>query len=166
MRKKTSAERMWKLQEKFKDEIDLTDAEIYKASKRKLTSKIREKQKYKRNRNPKLLEEYRLKGKLKKREQQAKNKNCDNASSITQRNKWIRLKRQKNDIKELNKQAKNLELKVKMFCNENRCLKKGINNEIDTSLETDSSTSSASEILFQSVLPRTKVRAKQRLKFT
>lgn len=74
MRKKTSAERMWKLQEKLKDEIYLTDAEIYKASKRKLTSKIREKQKYKRNRNPKLLEEYRLKGKLKKREQQAKNK--------------------------------------------------------------------------------------------
>lgn len=108
----------------MKDEIDLTDAEIYKASERKLISKIREKQKYKRSRNPKLLEEYRLKGKLKKREQQAKNKNCDNASSITQRKKWIRLKRQKNDIKELNKQAKNLELKVKIFCNENRCLKK------------------------------------------
>lgn len=45
-------------------------------------------------------------------------------------------------------------------------LKKRINNEIDTSLETDSSTRSASEILFQSVSPRTKVRAKQRLKFT
>lgn len=45
-------------------------------------------------------------------------------------------------------------------------LKKRINNEIDTSLETDSSTSSASEILFQSVSPRTKVRAKQRMKFT
>ena len=42
---------------------------------------------------------------------------------------------------------KNLEMKVKMSNNENWHLKRRINNEIDTSLETDSSTSSASEIL-------------------
>lgn len=41
----------------------------------------------------------------------------------------------------MNKHVKNLELKVKMFRNENRCLKRRINNEIDTSLKTGSSTS-------------------------
>ena len=60
-------------------------------------------------------------------------------------NFWIA--HQITNIKEKNKHMKNLEMKVKMSNNENWHLKRRINNEIDTSLETDSSTSSASEIL-------------------
>ena len=76
--------------------MDSTDTEMYKASKRKRISKIREKwNKQKSQANRKIQTQQKN---LKRESCKQKNKNCDKESNITQRNEMIGFKQEKNII--------------------------------------------------------------------
>ena len=143
------------------------DKAKHREDERKRVAKIREKQKEERKLNKEMDNMYREKEILRKREQRKRKKLSEmksKSSSITERNRKIATRKRKNNIYRLKGDREGLLLKVKMFTNENRRLKRKLNSPmIEESSENEKEVDVSKEIL-QNVSPAGKKRALKRLK--
>ena len=167
MGKTTSAERMRKLRERRSKQEDY-DHEKFKEKERKRIANYRLKRKKEVEKSKHKLEEQRRKERVRKQiQRQAKkgNKKQDGRISANAKSGRKRADRRK---KTTNEKIDNLTLKVKLFKNENRRLKRrileNVENVDDISEDNDTlNTDSEDSVLLSSVSPSAKLRAKKRL---
>ena len=151
MGKTTSAERMKKLRQKRRED-PLFDEEKFKEKERKRINEIRKK-KNRLKRTSKEIEESRTYERLRKRKQRELKRNKEKVDKRKVSNiRNGRRRREEQKLRDKN-EISNLKLKVKLFTNENRRLKRKMN---------ESCASSDSSIL-DSVSPSARKRAKKRL---
>ena len=148
MQKTTSRERMHKLCNKQRMD-DNFDPDERQEKERKRIAAIRKRQKLQREQKDNLKENYRLKETEQKRKYRQKNPNRDSASNIMQRNKTTEEKSCRQNIVVKNDEMKILQLKVKVFLNEARRLKRKLDmcEESGDNDDTDSSNSTETEFL-------------------
>ena len=165
---KPGKERMKELRQRRKDDASF-DIEGHKEKERKRIASLRKKQKAQRSQDPELMSMYREKEKLRKREQRLKTKNRrDQNLNRSEVNKRLGIKRRRKHQETKNGEIKKLELKVKMFENLNRRLKRRLNktNEVSSSQESFSDAITASSVVLDCVSPSAKKRAIRRIKLS
>ena len=151
---KTSAERMKKLREKRKADPEY-DTEKFKEKERKRIARYRNIRKEKRSQQE--IEEYRKNERLRKRKQREKQKEVAEKydGQLSSNIKSARKRKARNN-KVTRDEINNLKLRVKLFSNENRRLKRKLNSSVQSEVVEqfeDSSSSTDPESALLANLP-------------